>query len=139
VAPIYIIGSFGVFFDFDGIQIIDSPPWTAKIEGGYIHGYPYYAGELSFKRKLKMATLSEETEITMMFDHLDNNLHDCIELILNGQTLGVRPWSPYQWKGNRNLIKQGENEIEVKIVNTLVGMLDGKYFDYDHHQLLDIK
>ncbi len=139
ISPLYIIGPFGVFFGDQGMQFLDSSPQSVKLEGGYIQGYPYYAGELSFKRQFKMETLPDAAGIIFGFEHLDHNLHDCIELVFNGQTLGVRPWSPYLWQGAKDLLKLGDNEIEVKLVNTLICMFDGKFFDYDRHQLQDIK
>lgn len=139
VDPLYIVGSFGVTFDSEGTPVLGLAPKTAQIQGPWIKGYPYYAGEFSFKQRLNITPLPEEEEILMAFHGLDPNFHDPIELLLNGRSLGVRPWSPYLWRIKRDLIRAGKNEIEVKIVNTLIGMFDGKYFDYGKHQLVEIR
>ncbi|WP_028549768.1 hypothetical protein [Paenibacillus sp. UNC451MF] len=47
----------------------------------------------------------------------------------------IGPWSPYRWTGSSNLLRKGANQVEVKVTNTLSGLLEGKYFDYASHTL----
>jgi len=69
---------------------------------------------------------------------LDKHIHDCIEVLVNGRSLGVKAWTPYQWEGASQILHQGDNELEVRITNTLIGLLEGKYFDYQEHQLREV-
>ncbi len=49
---------------------------------------------------------------------------DVLEVIVNGQSAGVRLWEPYQIEVT-DLLKPGENTIEMLVANTLVNLLEG--------------
>lgn len=40
--------------------------------------------------------------------------------------------------GEGNILKKGTNKVEICRTNTLVGMLDGTWFDYEQHCLKQI-
>jgi hypothetical protein len=65
-------------------------------------------------------------------------VHDSVEVLVNGQSLGVRPWSPFVWGGSAVHLREGGNELEVRVTGTLIGLLEGKYFDYREHRVVDI-
>ena len=46
-----------------------------------------------------------------------------LEVLVNGQSAGVRLWAPYQTEIT-NLLKSGENVIEMRVANTLVNLLE---------------
>jgi hypothetical protein len=48
---------------------------------------------------------------------------DVLEVLVNGQSAGVRLWTPYQVEIT-NLLKSGENTLELRIANTLVNLLE---------------
>ena len=48
---------------------------------------------------------------------------DVLEVLVNGQSAGVRLWDPYQVDVT-NLIKPGENTLELRVANTLVNLLE---------------
>ena len=48
---------------------------------------------------------------------------DVLEVLVNGQSAGVRLWEPYQIEVTR-LLKSGENTIEMRVANTLVNLLE---------------
>ncbi|UJF34894.1 hypothetical protein [Paenibacillus hexagrammi] len=62
-----------------------------------------------------------------------------VEVTVNGESLGVRAWSPYTWSGNTAYLKKGSNQIEVRVTGTLIGLLEGQYFDYENHRITDIR
>ena len=66
-----------------------------------------------------------------------NEIHDCIEVIVNGESLGVRAFAPNCWHVRKGLLRK-ENEIEIIYTNTLIHMLEGSYFDYDTHTTVRI-
>ena len=61
-----------------------------------------------------------------------------MEVSVNGISLGVKAYTPYEWLCDRSLLKEKENRIRVSVTNTLANMLDGTYFDYENHQLVPI-
>jgi hypothetical protein len=92
-------------------------------------GYPYYAGTLCFTRAVMLETIPHERTFALALQGWDPYLRDCVEILLNGHSLGVRAWSPYHWEGSRELLREGPNTVEIRITNTLSAMLDGCYFD----------
>jgi hypothetical protein len=46
-----------------------------------------------------------------------------VEVIVNGKSAGVRLWAPYQMEIT-DLLKSGENTIEMRVANTLVNLLE---------------
>ena len=61
-----------------------------------------------------------------------------VELFLNGESLGVRAFTPYAWFIDGEKLRDGENDLVIRVTNTLANMLDGRYFDYDSHKLIEI-
>ena len=48
---------------------------------------------------------------------------DVLEVLVNGQSAGVRLWEPYQVEIT-SLLKSGENTLELRVANTLVNLLE---------------
>jgi hypothetical protein len=136
--PLYLVGDFGVYTNSNGQKVMGKAPELAELSGKPPPGYPYYAGTLLFKKIINLDVLPERPEFELTFEDWDAQLHECVEVLLNGQSLGVKPWTPYRWLGDRNLLKVGENQLEVRVTNTLVSLLEGRYFDYATHSLLKV-
>jgi hypothetical protein len=125
---IYITGDFALYKG-DGGWIISKPTGKAKLSHTYIDGYPYYSGTFTFSP----ATSYQFGDY--LFSLSNKKIHDCVELIVNDISLGVRAFAPYEWSGE---LDHGNNTIEVKLTNTLINMLEGGYFDYDEHNFVKI-
>lgn len=140
VDPLYLLGHFGVTFDSNARPVmtkIDQNTLT-PIQHGPLLQHPYYAGKTLLKRKESLENIPITEYFTLRLSDLDRNFHDCLEVIVNGYSLGVRAWTPYQWEGPTSILQLGENEIEIKVTNTLIGLLEGKSFDYDTHTLKNV-
>jgi hypothetical protein len=48
---------------------------------------------------------------------------DVLEVLVNDQSAGVRLWEPYQIEIT-DLLKPGENMLELRVANTLVNLLE---------------
>lgn len=138
VDPLYIKGDFGVDFSEELQPILTDIPKNSPTLIGPYKGLPHYAGTISFQKKLNLDRLPETMNFTLQFREFEH-FHECAEVFVNGHFLGVRAWSPYKWEGKSSLLSVGENVIEVKVTNTLVGLLEGKYFDDETHTLKDIR
>ena len=106
---------------------LTSLPKEAVFNSHYIKGFPYYSGKMTLKQKIVLHPEELPEEFVLSFDFGDSCM-DCLEVKLNGESLGVRAFTPYQWNCRRELVKQGYNDIELVRVNTLANMLDGTYF-----------
>lgn len=107
----------------------------SELHRGPYDGYPYYAGTLTFSREMELSALPSEDTFLLEFSGWDPDFHDCAEVRVNGRSLGVRAWTPYVWEGRTEWLNKGKNVVEVAVTNTLIGMLEGKYFDYRTHAL----
>ncbi|MDF2939155.1 MAG: hypothetical protein K0Q90_4528, partial [Paenibacillaceae bacterium] len=132
---LYLYGDFGVTFDNEGLPVLGDAPASAETLAmdTYYPGYPYYAGVWSFKRTLELDELPIAEKLILSFR--DWSPHDPVEVLLNGQPLGIRLWSPYTWEADASLLRQGVNELEVRVTSTMIGLLEGKYFDYIEHKV----
>ncbi len=97
--PLYLTGPFGVTFDTPGAPTIDLVPETGIPHGGVQQGYPYFAGTLSFTREISLETIPHTKTFELALQNWDQQIHDCVEILLNGRSLGVCCWSPYRWEG----------------------------------------
>jgi hypothetical protein len=135
---IYLLGDFGVTFNNELQPVISNALNTSSLQQGPYPSYPYYAGTLAFTRIIHLDSVPEEAYFELFFNDLDRNFHDCMDVFVNGHRLGVKAWTPYQWKGKSEILHTGENVVEVKVTNTLIGLLEGKYFDYEEHKLCEV-
>lgn len=87
-------------------------PWTKQ-------GYPYFSGRAAYRKRF---TLPESFLGQRLFLHPDVG-DDVVEVIVNGQPAGVRLWAPYQ-VDITDLVKPGENLLELRVANTLVNLLE---------------
>jgi len=140
VDALYITGPFQVLFDDKQRPVLGPASISMQpVRGGPCKGFPYYAGDLSFKRTFELSTLPQESSFELIFSGWDSHFHDCAEIRVNGQSLGVRTWLPYRWTGNTEWLRVGTNTVEIIVTNTLSGLLEGKYFDYDEHVSKPVK
>lgn len=128
--PIYLLGEFGV----KNGRITKKPERAALCER-YIEGFPYYSGEFSFRGSFALDTEIRQADISLS---CSEKLHDCIELIVNGISLGVRAFAPNTWRVYEGILKK-ENTFEIRYTNTLIHMLEGSYFDYEAHETIKIE
>lgn len=138
VDAIYLMGSFGVQHHADGQPVLITPAKQSPLHRGPYTSYPYYAGTLNFKRDVHMEELPSSSTFELVFPDWDSDFYECAEVRVNGHSLGMRAWTPYRWQGKCEWLKTGNNTVEVKVTNTLIGMLEGKYFDYRTHTLQDV-
>ena len=92
---------------------------------------------MTLRQKIVLHPEELADESILSFDFGDT-CPDCLEVRLNGESLGVRAFTPYQWICPKECVRQGENQIEIVRTNTLANMLDGTYFDYEKHRLVQI-
>ena len=102
--------------------IIVERPTTAVWKTGYIEGFPWYSGTLCLEQDLKLEKHPESNQVNWILPP-DFITEDCLELSVNGVSLGTRAFSPYSWECGESLLK-AENRIQLKITNTLGAMLD---------------
>jgi hypothetical protein len=107
-----IIGDFSV----EGTRIgpprrtVEAAPWTQQ-------GYPFYSGLGIYRRTFE---LLDDTGRMLLQPELAD---DVVEVVVNGQTAGIRLWPPYEVEITEYL-QAGENVLELRVANTLVNLLE---------------
>lgn len=82
-------------------------------------GYPYFAGRAVYKYRFQLPAQFAGQRL-----FLEPKLQDdALEVIVNGQPAGVRLWPPYTIEVT-GLLKPGENQLELRVANTLVNLLE---------------
>lgn len=137
--PLYLQGTFGVT-EKDGAAVITRQPETGCPGGHWQKGFPYYSGTMEYETTMELPEMTADGEDGQADVRLDFEVpsYDCIEVKINGVSLGVKAYTPYVWQCPKALFKK-ENTVTVSVTNTLANMLDGTYFDYDSHRLVDIR
>lgn len=142
--PLYLWGSFGVA-GRDGKAVLTKMPEMAAPDRPWYQGFPYYSGEFCFEKEFKLDVLTKGRGLESLPSDLRLRLgftvpmYDCAEVEVNGQSLGVKAYTPYEWLCPKDCLRESGNRITVRITNTLANMLDGTYFDYDRHCLVKIE
>lgn len=127
IEPIYLSGSFGVRMDgefeelerrafrFRGAFTLTEPPKTVTLHNIERQGYAFFAGSL----KLKKMIAAGDGAYKLQFDKYGIN---AVGISVNGNEAGSVLWNPAEADVSE-LIRQGENEVELTLKNNLRNML----------------
>ncbi len=90
---------------------IQTGPWDKR-------GYPYYSGIATYRQQFKVTAAQKTTRLHLEMD----NPGDLAEVIVNGKSCGARAWEPFAWDVS-SAVKTGQNELEIKVANSLQNLL----------------
>lgn len=130
IEAIYIKGDFAVRTDekFEHIEkrgirtngrfYITSAPKTLSDGSIAEQGYPFFAGEMTFKRTVTLSADEVENR-SVRFSKLCSTV---TKVKVNGSEAGEIMWKPYEVDLS-GLLKTGENEIEITVTGNLRNLL----------------
>jgi hypothetical protein len=114
-----LTGGFSLEPQADGIYRLAAPcsslspaPWTDQ-------GYPHFSGRAVYRKNFVLPESFENHRVFLEPEMQD----DVLEVLINGRSAGVRLWAPYRIEIT-DLIKSGENMLELRVANTLVNLLE---------------
>ena len=125
IEQMYLIGDFSVCTDgkfeqldrnlcyYAGKFVIAEPVKTIKLENIQSQGFPFFAGDITVKKTF-------ENKGDMMLDFVKNGIN-VVKAKINGKEIQQFMWEPYT-ADVTSLLKDGENEIELTLVNNLRNM-----------------
>ena len=93
-------------------QTIQPEPWTHQ-------GYPYFSGRGVYRTYFELPESFNGQRVFLEPEMED----DVLDVLVNGQSAGIRLWAPYQ-VDLTEFLKAGENTLELRVANTLVNMLE---------------
>ncbi|HYX79523.1 MAG TPA: glycosyl hydrolase [Actinomycetota bacterium] len=118
---IKLIGRFSVARGEDGaygivrpVERVKAAPWTDQ-------GYPFLSGVGVYRTS---ASLPDELDGRRVFLEASAG-DDVLEVVVNGTSAGVRLWPPYSVEVT-DQVHGGENEIELRVANTLANLLNAE-------------
>ena len=114
-----ITGDFSLTPRGDGTYSIEAP-CTSLQPGPWTHqGYPHFSGRAVYRKRFELpdSFIGQRVFIEPEMDD------DVLEVMVNGQSAGVRLWTPYRIEIT-HLLRPGENTLELRVANTLVNLLE---------------
>jgi hypothetical protein len=112
-----LAGRFAVAEGPDGPCLV-SPPGTARPGSWAEQGYPFYSGVGVYRRRFTVPGRAPWMRHFLEIPMRD----DCVAVTVNGQPAGVLLWPPYLTEVT-GLLRDGENEVELAVANTLSNFL----------------
>ncbi|HEX8235236.1 MAG TPA: hypothetical protein VF600_04715 [Abditibacteriaceae bacterium] len=122
--PLHLIGSFGLGGEKQ--RTVVSLPRTSPFNDLVAAGLPHFSGEVTYRRVFHDWPSGFQTL------ELPPGFQDIAEVILDEQSLGVRAWSPYQWK--LPALAGAQVEVQVAVTNTLLPFMEGQCWDAATHE-----
>ena len=125
--PIYIVGGFGARLDGEreelardayrtpDVPVICEAPKSVDIAHLDECGYPEFSGELTLTKRF---TLTDKNRFVTLVGRGMNSIH----ITVNGKYVARKLYAPYEVDLSDYLV-EGENEIELLIVNNLRNMM----------------
>ena len=100
---------------------------------------PFYSGTVAYTRDITLVKRPETKQFAISLQDQFKGMSDIVEVLLNGHSLGVRPWAPYGWTGETAILRQGKNRVTLRITNTLSRLLTGREFQPRGHRMAPVK
>ncbi|MGE5643775.1 MAG: glycosyl hydrolase, partial [Byssovorax cruenta] len=114
-----LTGEFSLISNGDGTYRIQAPRTSLKPQSWVKQGYPFFSGRAIYRKHFTLPTSFTGQRVFLEPEMED----DVLEVLVNGQSAGVRLWNPYQVEVTQ-LLKPGENTLELRVANTLVNLLE---------------
>ena len=114
-----LTGDFSLAPNADGTYRIQAPRASLQPQSWTNQGYPHFSGRAVYRKAFKLPESFTGQRVFVEPEMED----DVLEVLVNGQSAGVRLWNPYQVEIT-DLLKSGENTLELRVANTLVNLLE---------------
>jgi hypothetical protein len=114
-----LTGDFSLEPHADGAYRIVSPCNSLSPASWTDQGYPYFSGRAVYRKRFELPESFTNQRVFIEPEMQD----DVLEVLVNGQSAGVRLWAPYQIQIT-DLLKSGQNTLELRVANTLVNLLE---------------
>ncbi len=130
IEAIYLKGDFAVKTncEFEALErravrtngefYLEAAPKTLKCGEIASQGYPFFAGNITYKQKINLAA-DECKSRSIKFERLPSTVTN---VKVNGKNAGQIMWQPYEVDVS-NLLTPGENEVEITVTGNLRNLL----------------
>lgn len=116
-----IVGDFGVEGSpQDGYRIVPKTE-TLQVGDWTSQGFPFFSGTGIYRARVEVP--ERYLDGGRLYFEADCG-EDVLEVSFNGSEGRVAPWHPYRLDVT-DLVRAGENEVEIRVTNTLINILEG--------------
>jgi len=109
----YLVGDFSLAWR-GRRWVVGAPRRELKVGSWAEQGYPYFSGIGIYRASFRAPRRLPEGRLILRFAKVG----DLVEVRLNGESVGVRAWPPYEVEVTGK-VRPGRNDIELRIANTL--------------------
>src|SRR5215212_4507958 len=114
-----LTGDFSLVSNGDGTYRIQAPRASLQPRSWLDQAFPLFSGRAANRKSFEFPQSFTGQRVFLEPEMQD----DVLEVLVNGQSAGVRLWAPYQVEIT-NWVKPGENRLELRVANTLVNLLE---------------
>jgi hypothetical protein len=115
-----LVGDFSLKRGRNGAYTIAAPRRVVQPTFWTTQGYPFLSGRAVYRRRFQLPDEFAGQHIFLEPVMSD----DVLEVLINGQSAGVRLWEPYAVQVTE-FLHPGENVLELRVANTLANLLKG--------------
>jgi hypothetical protein len=101
------------------VPALVAPPATVEPASWTDQGYPFLSGRAAYRTRFDRPGGAGGRRVFLEPALVD----DVVEVVVNGQSAGVRLWPPYGIEVT-DLLQDGDNVLELRVANTLVNLLE---------------
>jgi hypothetical protein len=123
VMPVYLLGDFLVLPGENGFEIADGD--LSSLGSWRTAGLPFYSQKVAYSQHFSL----KKSENSYYKVRLKNWNGSVSEVLVNGKPAGIIAWHPYELDVT-SLLKEGENEVVVKVCGSLKNTFG---FFYQHN------
>jgi len=114
-----LVGDFAVE-EHDGKEVMAEPKRELAVGSWTDQGYPYFSGAGVLTTTVALPPEFHGQRVFLELECGD----DVVDVTVNGQAVGTILWHPYRIEIT-DYVRAGENEIQVRVINTLINIFEG--------------
>ncbi|MGC9349307.1 MAG: hypothetical protein ACP5JG_14290 [Anaerolineae bacterium] len=132
--PLYLAGRFGVTLAPVGMA---APKADGRFEHYVENLLPYYAGVVDYTMRFELSAVPEG-RTTLVALETSEPFHEAAEVAINDGEFMPVMWEPRQVEVPTQVLRSGENVMQVRVYTTLIRSFEGQWFDYEAHRYREI-
>jgi hypothetical protein len=132
--PLYLAGDFGVGLDPLSLRARANDGLFEEYEGNFA---PFYAGTVEYGTRVTLGGIPAAGTVLLELA-FPGPFEGACEVSLNGHAFRSAPWSPYRIPAPAAELRNGANEVRIRVHTTLARAFDGTRFDAAAHRYVPV-
>lgn len=128
--PLYLAGDFGV--SLEPLGLVERPA-AGRFDAWEANGLPFYAGAVEYEGRAALETVPAEGDVRLELA-FPGPFQDAAEVSVNGSEWHPVLWSPYAVQVPASQLRQGNNDVRLRVYTSLVRVFDGLRWNIDAHR-----